>query len=141
MHVTRILPETFRAMETGSTYTGPNYWVLFTVGDVEADGKIYKGCAIKILARRDGEDTNEVNTLSVVFKGKDRIQKASQWLHRFSGGHWGQRQHSWLDIMAGDGDENLIHEHDDNGNADCAACYAEFEVFNGETFMPADIEE
>lgn len=124
MHVTRILPETFKPMRTGSTYIGPNYWVLFTVGDVEQDGKIYKGCAIKIHARRDSEFT----ALQVVFKGKDRIQKASEWLHKFSGGHWGQRQHSWLDIMAGDGNENLIHQHDDSVNSDCAACYAEFEV-------------
>lgn len=129
MHVTRILPETFRAMETSSTYTGPNYWVLFTVGDVEADGKIYKGCAIKILARRDGEDTNEVNTLSVVFKGKNRIRKASDWLSRFSGGHWGEKQHNWLDIMAGDDDNGSLYDDPDD----------DYDLHN-RTFKPANIE-
>lgn len=131
MPESRILPETFRAMETGSTYTGPNYWVLFTVGDVEIDGIVYKGRAIKIHARRDAEST----ALQVVFKCENRIRHASDWLSRFTNGHWGERQHNWLDIMAGDDEENLIHGHDDNGNADCLACYAEFE-----TFMPANIK-
>jgi hypothetical protein len=125
MHVTRILPETFKPMETASTYTGPNYWVLFTVGDVEADGKIYKGCAIRIIAQRDAESSS----LQVIFKGKNRIRKASDWLSGFSGGHWGEKQHNWLDIMAGDDDNESLYDDPDD----------DYDLRN-RTFMPANIE-
>jgi hypothetical protein len=98
MHVTRILPETFKPMTTASTYTGPNYWVMFSVGDVEANGILYKGMAIRVHIRKDDEhDAREI-----VFKGKDRIEKVTNWLYALTNGHWSDKQHNWLDIMAGD---------------------------------------
>ena len=98
MHVTRILPETFKPMTTASTYEGPNYWVLFTLGDVEADGIVYKKMAIRLHVRMDYEH----NAREMVFKGEDRIQKATDWLNAVTSGHWGIKQHHWLEIMAGD---------------------------------------
>jgi hypothetical protein len=81
MHITRIIPESFK-VEAATIIN--NQAVEIWLGDVEVDGTLHSKAALRahVLFEDTGTEYHQV------FKGYDMLSKASQWLDKHVTSQW-----------------------------------------------------